>query len=200
MFVRRTGPAYKMMVARQEMKGNFFKRSAHIMCNFMNVPYTLAWRHQFFAYLSLNNGSNIKDDVVITSGSTVATSAVPWPLPKSFEHAGDVIVSSKVTISGTIYSKGHMILVDVFEGEPIFGRLHAVVVPSMDTPAANLIFIFDEYETLRFESHYGCHIVKAKPSLGSVFFSDLADFHPLDSYASRTSSRNLFVPLRYHVF
>ncbi len=72
-----TGPPYKNMVASQEMKGNFLKRSAHVMCNFKNVPHTLAWRMQFYANNCLLAGKFDKDAVGFNRQTDVNLCTLP---------------------------------------------------------------------------------------------------------------------------
>lgn len=52
----KSGPLVGMSCMRYELKNSFFKRCAHIVCNFNNICHTLAYRHQQQAlYAQLSN-------------------------------------------------------------------------------------------------------------------------------------------------
>jgi len=56
--ILKCGPLIGMSCLRYELKNSFFKRSAHIVCNFTNICRTLAYRHQQRALFSLLSGAH----------------------------------------------------------------------------------------------------------------------------------------------
>ena len=69
--IRANGPPVTYSCLRYELKNSFFKRSAHIVCNFRNITLTLATRHQFNALLARLSGKGIRDFVFVKNCGNV---------------------------------------------------------------------------------------------------------------------------------
>ena len=63
--IAKSGPLIGMSCMRYELKNYFFKRSAHTVCNFTNICFTLAKRHQQRALCSVLSQSHIRDSYCI---------------------------------------------------------------------------------------------------------------------------------------
>ena len=199
-FAKCTGPPYKSMVAPQEMKGNFFKRSAHIVCNFKNICYTLAWRHQFFTsnmFLSRNLFNNA---VEVYNGSqvTVNTLGLSEKLQKllSVSSAEKICTASRLKIDGQLYREGMCIVLDENNLTPTFGRFYFAV--SKNFQSEPVYFVYAICNTLCFEEHLFSFRIERTQNFDVVLFGDLKDYHPLDMYSSFTTGEFL-ISMRYCV-
>jgi hypothetical protein len=63
--ILKSGPLVGMSCLHYELKNSFFKRSAHISCNLINVCRTLAYRHQQRALFSLLSHENIRNVPIV---------------------------------------------------------------------------------------------------------------------------------------
>jgi hypothetical protein len=74
--VVQSGPLVGMSCLKFKLKNAFFKRSAHVVCNFINKCKTLAYRQQHFALYSLLSNSHARDCITVTRQSVVSVSSV----------------------------------------------------------------------------------------------------------------------------
>jgi hypothetical protein len=63
--ILQSGPLLGMSCLRYELKNSFFKRCAHIVCNFTDICHTLAYRHQQFALQSRISNSHVRTFVIV---------------------------------------------------------------------------------------------------------------------------------------
>jgi hypothetical protein len=50
--ILKSGPLIGLSCMRYELKNSFFRRCAHVVCNFTNICHTLAYRHQQYSLYS----------------------------------------------------------------------------------------------------------------------------------------------------
>lgn len=75
--IRANGPPMSYSCLRYELKNSFFKRSAHIVCNFRNITQTLAARHQYSAFFGRLSGKDLRDFVLVNKSDRVFVSSLP---------------------------------------------------------------------------------------------------------------------------
>ena len=131
--ILKSGPLVGMCCIRYELKNSFFKRSAHIVCNFTNICKTLAYRHQQCALYSLLSADYLRNIMVVTAHRTVPVCTLPFSELLcdrfSVENTDDVSVASKVSIASLQYRKGHVVCIgeDDETGLPQFGKIDCFV-------------------------------------------------------------------------
>lgn len=69
--VRRSGPLLQMNVICYEAKHNFFKRVAHVVCNFRNISLLMSSRHQMSQAFGWMSTPPLKGRLQIRNGYTV---------------------------------------------------------------------------------------------------------------------------------
>jgi len=104
--IQKSGPLAGMNCLRYELKNSFFKRRAHIMCNFTNVCHTLAYRHQqYILFVKLSNSSMHSVVVVGRSSCSVVGDcecADVLCLYFSIEKTDDVCIAKRASFSGIL--------------------------------------------------------------------------------------------------
>jgi hypothetical protein len=198
-----SGPLVGMNCLRYELKNSFFKRCAHIICNFSNVCETLAYRHQQHSlYCKLSN-SHVRNAVVVARSSSdmVANFDFADVLCAYFniEHTDDICISRNAERASIMYSVGQHLIIDMQE-EPIFGRIELFVsVPS----TACWFIVVTCMTTTCFHSHYHCFSVECmNPKQFKVCsFNDLVDFHSVCCHEKVIyGAQHSLVRLPYHIF
>jgi len=129
--VLKSGPLIGMSCMRYELKNSFFKRSAHIVCNFTNICRTLAYRHQQHALHSLLSNSHIRDGVSVGAHSLVMVDSVEFceVLVCTFGVSMNemIAIADKMSVATVQYRKGHYMMLcrDDFGdfGDPVFGKI-----------------------------------------------------------------------------
>ena len=77
--VLKSGPLTGMCCMRYELKNSFFKRSAHVVCNFIiNICRTLAYRHQQHALHSLLSNSHMRNVASVAGHTFVLAHSVAF--------------------------------------------------------------------------------------------------------------------------
>lgn len=199
-FAMHTGPPYKTMVAAQELKGNFFKRSAHVVCCFTNIPFTLAWKHQFHAHLCNQSGKRFCDNIEVITAVSSSKENVPCAegVKKIFDDNDEIQLITKLKIGGREYREGQvLVLRKDDENQCIFGKVFCFI--SKNSSMESLHVIVKNYETVTFETHFWSYLVRDGSNYELLPFSSLIDNHPLDAYSGNVIS-DFFIPLRYCVF
>lgn len=98
--IENSGPLLHMMIMRFEAKHNFSKRRSHIICNFKNIAFSLASRHQLshaFVWMTrcpLKGISDVGNGTIISSSDIRHKSLI---LPLIGEKI-DVFMAEKVVI------------------------------------------------------------------------------------------------------
>jgi hypothetical protein len=128
--VLKNGPLIGMCCLKYELKNSFFKRSSHIVCNFINICKTLAYRHQHFALYSLLSNSYNRDFVVVGQSSSTAAANVLQGIVKDLlcvvlqvDATAEITVACRLKRSSTDYRKGHYLIAEIADDEPVFGEV-----------------------------------------------------------------------------
>lgn len=156
------GPLYLSSCMKFEMKHGFFKRCAHIVCNFRNIPKSLAYSHQYYsAYVFM---TSLRSDATVFesgSGNLLPTCNIPHladlSLPHSIAELQAVFSSNKLNFRGIWYHVGDFLAtnIDVEFGDPSFIQITAIINCSGEWN-----FVVRKCKTLDFLSHFHCYSVK----------------------------------------
>ena len=203
-FALKTGPPYKVMVASEEMKHNFFKRTAGIMCNFRNVTLSLSNKHQWFAFCNRNSkkSSNSCVDVMKTEEMSVLQLSNGSALLSilGLDETGLCTIATKFSLFGQKYIAGDVLplRIDDFIGLPVFGKLVGALVSDK---CKDVQLIFEILHSVDFDYHYHSYLVEmlSSPNHCVCKLADLLDYHPLDWYPTTTVDVYRII-LRYIVF
>ena len=63
--VLKSGPLTGMSCMRYELKNSFFKRCAHVVCNFTNICRTIAYHHQQYALYAQLSNNHIRSCITV---------------------------------------------------------------------------------------------------------------------------------------
>jgi len=202
-----SGPLTGMGCLRYELKNSFFKRSAHIACNFINICQTLAYRHQQHALFSLLSGHNMRNTVLATSQSTMPvwmTSCSALLCYKlGLQGVDDVFTTSKLSVGSLEYKKGHFLIIDE---QADTGLLQFGEICSFVSHVSNDVWyvIVKCFKTVEFCGHLHSYCISASaPDKYAILtLADLVDHHPL--YCHQCSFPDgmvqKYIRLPYHVF
>ncbi len=127
--VMKSGPLVGMSCFRYEMKNSFFKRSAHIVCNFINICKTLAYRHQHFAMYSILSNAYKRDCFIVGQSQCLPVASILQGSVTTslFETLGtgprdDVAVAYRLKRDTYEYKTGQFFLCDSVDDEHVFGE------------------------------------------------------------------------------
>lgn len=205
--ILQSGPLRGMSCLRYELKNSFFKRCAHIVCNFTNICHTLANRHQQHALLSQLSNSHIRNGVIVTKHTYICVQNLDYCdiLCDKFviEPTDNVAVAKAINVATVEYKVGHLVLLKVDEcsGDPVFGYIVDVI--SVTGDADSWYIVCEDVKTKEFVYHLHAFAVEfLKPSVYSFHrLNDLADHHPLYSHNLFVGhTKQHFVRLPYHIF
>jgi hypothetical protein len=202
--ILQSGPLVGLNCMCYELKNSFFKRSAHIMCNFTNICKTLAYRHQQYALFSRLSNAHIREFVIVGSNACVAACSLPYAsvVCERFEiqQTDDVIVTNRLERASVAYSEGQHVVVDCdLNGLPVFGCIEQFVC----LPDTSLWFLVVRcLITETFFAHYHSYLVHypQAPVYRILAFDDLVDYHAVCCYRKFVAEQNRhFIRLQYHI-
>lgn len=200
--IRKSGPLIGMSCMRYELKNSFFKRSANIMCNFINVCKTLAYRHQYYALHSVLSNRQCGNLV-----EPVRTQAVPLcdtHFCDGFcefvgcESTDTVITAASINLGCLYYKTGCYFVIGVVDDELCFGK--AVHYASISE--GQWYIVLELAQTLDYDTHLHSYIVTASKPSKFVFRNvyELRSPYPLYGHDVLFESRNChLITLRSHV-
>lgn len=191
--VRKNGPMRTFWAMNYERLNGKIKAPAHIMQNYRNPQYTLAYRRQCAV---IKPSYCYKDSVIIHSSLEMQVSSFPNSIDiSSYFDVSAIFVTDCVIKNGTEYKKHFFLVLEKIDRGFIFGKIEAIVFENKDDP----VFLMNYYCTKQFDHHSFCYeIERLYPSvsrLGRV--KDLLDFHPLDAFYK---DNRLFIRLKYFLF
>jgi hypothetical protein len=202
-FAANNGPPCKIMVSSEEMKGNFFKRQSHIMCNFRNVPLSLAQKHQMFAYMSTQSYrvANTAVEILKTLEMPLESLLCSQILVSDFNICDkECVIAPSFIVCGQSYTADNMLPLKFDEyGNVVFGRLLGAIISGYEYDHSSIVLLFDQCTTVEYVAHLHCYTVLMRDTVHcAVRIADLLDYHPLDRYA--TDADDLYhVCLRYAI-
>lgn len=206
--VKHTGPPTYNSCMKYELRNNFFKRSTHTICNFKNIPKSLAQRNQLVALYNCIENKHVRSycikshklqTVLVTS---LQGHAVIRERLVIGEH--DVVkTSTKAVIFGRRYSTGNVVIVGKKHGILQFGHIQTIVWQNQQA-----YLLLKEMKTIGLDTAVGAFIVEhsvldcnsifALSAFHLVTVKELLDFHPLD-ICMPFSDHKMYIRLRYHV-
>lgn len=199
--IRRLGPLVHYWSMRFEAKHGFFKRLAHITCNFRNICKTMAFRHQMLLCYNLLCEHIFTHHKEIGPGCTTSLSSIEGfdQILHKFEHTQltEVYIPSWVKWKGTEYCPGMTLLVSHSpHGEPQFGTIQKIVVFE-----SVIKFIVRKWDLLGFERHYFACCVIPTAVIDCIDVDSLDDYHPLHVVRSyKEGDSNYYVSMCYRLF
>lgn len=201
------GPPTYSSCFKYELRNSSFKRAAHIVCNFKNIPKTLTFRNQLSSLGHTISKSRMRNFCVAThklQANTIGSipdSAV-ISLKLSLGVSSVVFTTTKVRVWGRKYSVGNYLILNKcpIEGELQFGIIQKIIWLE-ETKSA--FFYVKKMRTLGFKSFVNAYIVEQTDDSDGLNFScvsvdDLLDYHPLDMYIP-TIGAPMHLKLRYFV-
>ncbi|XP_065672128.1 uncharacterized protein LOC124805826 isoform X2 [Hydra vulgaris] len=183
----------RMSCLRYELKNSFFKRSAHIVFNFTNICYTLAYRHQYNSLLSKLTKQHNKGIPLVSKSKRICVNLLPFENVLCFKYnlqSDDyVFVSYKIHICSINIRKYHYLVISINKGLPIFGKVEAFV--NVENSLIWLVVV-SLIDTVGFVDHIFSYEVKSySDELFEILsFNTLLDEHPLPGYVVRCTSLN----------
>jgi len=128
----RNGPLSHMWVMRYEAKHGYFKRLAHVVCNYRNVCKTLAHRNQMRQAVTWWKPAPLGREVEIGTGTeTLLTSHKEFLdlFPPSSAPCQEAFLANSVRVCGTMYEPGYTVIIDMDENDfPVFGYITKIMV------------------------------------------------------------------------
>ncbi|XP_033115217.1 uncharacterized protein LOC117115483 [Anneissia japonica] len=184
------GPIINCWSMRFEAKHYFGKLIAGVVCNFKDICYTIAERHQIQQCHEWHSTKMqeyfAKKFSAVKVFETECKDLILEKFPGLFEQ-GEIYFTAKASIYGTEYRAGMIVVTDMFNNLPLFGEIQSIFIFG-DTP-----YIFGEMlDTHHFDEHYHSYVC-AKPQRAILFFVkqiNLKDFHPLYVCSSYEESQD----------
>ena len=175
----------QMCVLRYERKHQYFKRLAHILCNFRNLPYTFAKRHQAQQYVNWKDGMPTKSSQEFSSGKLIprehteighiTDGTAMWIAATD----GSVFKAESVMVMGTRYRSGDCVMHSYADSNPVFIK----IVEIFKGADGNVVFLGNELCLERFDEHSQSYLVRkaslARSNWKVCRHSDLFDYHPM---------------------
>lgn len=204
--VLKSGPLVGMSCMPYELKNSFFKRCAHIVCNFTNICRTLAHRHQQQSMFAQLSNTHIRN--VVTVGKHYYEYVHTLPYCDSLCEKLDVEATEQVAISKSLhvatmeYKQGHFVVlcIDNNTGFPTFGKIISFVSLAGDDCWH---VVLEHMPTEDFAHHFHSYeVTTVQPCVFMVHrLRDLADHHPLYCHSLLLgSSKRQYLRLPYHIF
>ena len=195
-----------MSCFRYELKNCFFKRSSHVVCNFINICKTLAYRHQHNALFSVLSNRFKRNCYIVgksecSSPNSLRNGLLSELICTASGIAADenIVVAYKLQRDSVEVHKGHCVVIDTQDDELVFGQVECFICKMDDE---NWYVIATKLETVSYVEHFHSYAVReASPRTYSVLqFCDLLDRHPVCRYTMQLESRRVkFCRLPYWV-
>ena len=204
--VLKCGPLVGMSCLRYELKNSFFKRSAHIVCNFTNICHTLAYRHQQRALFSLLSNAFCRSSPVVASQKMVPVSSLECCVvlcdKLGVVPAEYVSVAMKLCVATIQYKLSDYIVIDVCaqSGDPLFGKIVHFVSCSHST---DWYIVVQCLKTVNFCAHlHSFCVCECQPVVYRILTLDeMIDHHPLYCHSTVMNGiQQRFIRTPYHLF
>ena len=204
--ILKCGPLIGMSCLRYELKNSFFKRSAHIVCNFNNICRTLAYRHQQRALFSLLADAHCHSAPLVALQKMVVVSSLPYGSllcdKLGVVDREDVSVAVKVSVASVEYKVGQYIVIGATPetGSLVFGKILKFVSCSHST---EWCIVVETLKTIDFWAHFHAYCVRdLQPVVFELLsFSALVDHHPLYCHSTSVNGvQQKFIRVPYHIF
>lgn len=200
--VRKNGPPTYSSCFKYELRNSFYKRIAHITCNFKNISKTFAVRNQLVSLAYSVNHDRLRNRCEKTHKcQKMLMSNIPGScvLSEKFGLSNDAYLetSTKARICGRQYSVGNVVILRkrLQNRVLVFGEITSIVWRE-----SVAFLLVKELDTLGFDNYMNCYRVTKKiDSVFGVYSSfQLLDYHPLDLHMPFLDGK-LYVRLKYLV-
>lgn len=177
--IKKNGPPRIYMTMNYERLNGAIKKPSHVMNNFRNPQYTLAYRRQCVALNNCLEGRNNREYVFWPNKMRII-----HPSQLNLSDGCDVVLDEylqvcyEVHVNGTDYRKGNFVRLPSDNADVLFGQIQCIICADEEPLLSLGIFVSKEFNT-----HYFAHIIQPKiPSETKVYLiKNLKDFHPLDA-------------------
>ena len=188
------GPLVDVWTMRYEGKHKFFKRVIREAQNFMNVPLTLAQRHQSMMAYHLDSASFFKPSLEVDKVKSVAVASFPDSVQHQLsKHStqSTVLKASSVHVDGIKYATGMVISVGSCAGLPEFKQIDEILVVNAD-----VLFICKSLIAWYHEHLRAYELCKSTVSLAVPQLRHLNDVFTLSAYKVKDE---MFVSLKRYI-
>nr|XP_054757254.1 uncharacterized protein LOC129263367 [Lytechinus pictus] len=165
--IREIGPLGQYWAMRFEAKHNDSKQMGHVICNFKNIPLSLAVKHQMQLCYTLHTRKSLEDSMLevgpgeATVLASLDDAEIISNLLDNYPLFDDVFIAKWIKFCGTIYRKGMILVVGKCPDEdPNFGKIHEVLV----LPESKVKFIVQPWSVVGYSRHLHAYVVQ-KPSI-----------------------------------
>jgi hypothetical protein len=202
--IRLLGPLVHFWTMRFEAKHRFFKRLAHIVCNFKNILKTLSYRHQMFLCCHIMSSKDVVErDLEVGPGSkemiASLTGAELIVRALAVNMFDDVYVAKWCVVHGIKYCKNLMVITGKTDDLlPSFHQILYIIVGENN----NIYLQTQKWTTIAYDRHTHSYVIEEPEeticSLVSVH--DLYDYYPYHASKSyKTDDLLSYVVLRHRI-
>jgi hypothetical protein len=192
--MRHSGPLLRMMVMRYEGKHNYFKRLAHIVCNFKNIAWSASQRHQIFQAFNWISCSPLAKGTELGSGIMVGVAELLHSDMLSVFTGTDVdvFVTNKVVIGGQEYRVDSSILIGISDdGEPTFAVIRYIYVQS-----ESVYFVVEKWHNVTFNHvlrAYSCCLTESFECITAEQVMDYKPYFAVDCSKEDCAYRHIVI-------
>lgn len=198
--IRMFGPMSTMSCMRYEARHNFFKKHAHMICNFKNICKSMAFKNQLLHCCHVAKRRDYSDSIEVGNGMFKSVSDLPFAsLLQQKDFDSYVFVANAVKFNHVSFRPRQFLCIsDSGEGNNLsaFGKIIHVLVANN-----TLAFIVSEYVTCHFDDHYRAYAIAPASSVQwrCVMHYELHHFHPYNTKKPYNFSGNLqYIVLRHN--
>jgi len=178
--IREFGPLCKMWTMRFESKHNYFKQVVRECRCFKNILRTMAEKHQLLAAYHLSSHTYFTPAVSVPDAPplavTILSDSYQRALQLYFPHAEEVSIVPHVTINGTKYNSGQIVVTGMLSGLPEFSKIVDVMLVS------GKVFFVATDERSWFCEHIRGYFLEPTDAVHLIDPYDLVDYYPLSQY------------------
>nr|XP_047141617.1 uncharacterized protein LOC124816419 isoform X1 [Hydra vulgaris]XP_047141618.1 uncharacterized protein LOC124816419 isoform X1 [Hydra vulgaris]XP_047141619.1 uncharacterized protein LOC124816419 isoform X1 [Hydra vulgaris]XP_047141620.1 uncharacterized protein LOC124816419 isoform X1 [Hydra vulgaris]XP_047141621.1 uncharacterized protein LOC124816419 isoform X1 [Hydra vulgaris] len=201
----KNGPLVGMSCLRYEMKNSFFKRSANVVCNFINICKTLAYRHQCNSFYSRFSKQYLRTIITVGNKSEFMAASLAGTyheclcIELGIEKTEIICIALKLNVDSVLYCKGHCFVIGrQINSDPVFGEVVAFVsLPYTDKWYIVLHLCITEYFDSHFHAYVMSHSLPAEFKCISIV--SLCDHNPLFNYLQPGKDNKNLIRLPYHI-
>ena len=171
------GPLISSWSMRYESKHLYFKRLAQSIKNSINLPFSLAKRHQQLqCYYNCTSSRNIGKCNQITNAKPVNRSAYSEEVSLVLNAYDDFYVTSKIEVSGITFKPGMCVLKNFENDEPVFSKIIVIITKNEEIKFVCRTFNSQTY------FHIGGYELIRSDMISVLSFKSLIDKYPLSVY------------------
>ena len=200
------GPLVKLWCMRFEGKHAPLKRHAQVVCNFINISKTLAYKCQVQSMFHwkfsdpLTNQITVPNSFPLIIGSLEKCDLIIENLKALGYDIGicsTIHVAHSVGVLGQTYRTGCVLALNRdLRGERLFGE----IIHMFPNCEKEEVFIFIQILSVKFfDDHLYSYVVERNAEYEMINIKDIADIRPLDLLSSYSTGNQLYVNPRYKV-